>query len=45
MRDTHTEMQRHRQREPDEDLIPDLGSHPELKADAQWLSHSGVPAL
>ena len=25
--------------------IPGLGSHPEPKADAQTLSHAGVPAL
>ena len=44
-------MQRHRQREkqasrrePDVGLDPrTLGSHPELKADAQPLSHPGVP--
>ena len=49
MRDT--ERQRHRQREkqalrrePDSGLDPrTLGSRPELKADAQLLSHPGVP--
>ena len=45
------ERQRHRQREkqapcrePDVGLDPGTqGSHPELKADAQLLSHPGVP--
>ena len=48
---THTERQRHRQREkqapckePDAGLNPrTLGSRPELKADAQPLSHPGAP--
>ena len=47
----HTKRQRHRQREkqapceePDMGLNPRTpGSHPELKADAQLLSHPGVP--
>ena len=47
----HRVRQRHRQREkrapcrdPDAELDPrTLGSCPELKADAQPLSHSGVP--
>ena len=47
----HKESQRHRQREkqatcrePDVGLHPrPLGSHRELKADAQPLSHPGVP--
>ena len=52
MRDTERERrQRHRQREkqapcrePDVGLDPGTqGSHPELKADAQLLSHPGVP--
>ena len=51
MRDT--ERQRHRQREkhaphrePDVAFNPrTLGSHPELKADAQPLSHPGVPLI
>ena len=46
-------MQRHRQREekalcrePDAGVDPRTpGPHPELKADAQPLSHPGVPAL
>ena len=50
MRDTER-RQRHRQREkqapcrePDIGLNPrTLGSRPELKADPQLLSHSGVP--
>ena len=48
MRDTEREKQRHRQREkqapcrePDGGLDP--RSHPGLKADAQPLSHPGVP--
>ena len=51
MRDTQRERQRHRQREkqapctkPDVGLDPEtLGSRPEPKADAQLLSHPGVP--
>ena len=51
MRDTHTQRQRHRQREkqvphrePDVGLDPRTPeSCPELKADAQPLSHTGVP--
>ena len=51
MRDTHRERQRHRQREkqvprrePDVGLDPRTpGSRRELKADAQPLSHPGVP--
>ena len=47
------ERQRHRQREkqdpcrePDVGLDPRTsGSHPELKADAQLLSHPGVPSI
>ena len=50
MRDTERERQRHRQREkqapcrePHLGLDPrTLGSHPELKADAQPLSHLGI---
>ena len=46
-------MQRHRQREkqapcrePDEGLHPRTpGSYPVLKADAQLVSHPGVPCL
>ena len=53
MRDTHRERQRHRQREkqapcgdPDVGLDPRMpGSRPELKADAQPLSHPGIPIL
>ena len=53
MRDTHTERQRHRQREkqasfrePDADLDSRTpGSQPELKADAQPLSHPGDPDI
>ena len=53
MRDTQKEMQRHRQREkqapcrePDAGLdLRTRGSHPELKADVQPLSHPGIPAL
>ena len=49
--ETHRERQRRRQREkqvpcrePDVGFIPrTLGSLPELKADAQLLSHSGIP--
>ena len=52
-RSTERERQRHRQREkqapcrePDVGLDPrTLGSHPEPKADAQPLSHSGVLKL
>ena len=51
MRDTHRERQRHRQREKqapckEPNVGPDPGSpgsHPEPKANAQPLSHSGVP--
>ena len=52
MRDTERERQRHRKREekqapcrePDAGLDPEtLGSCPEPKADAQPLSHPGVP--
>ena len=51
MTDTDRERQRHRQREkqapcrePDVGLDPGtLGSRPEPKADAQPLSHPGVP--
>ena len=51
MRVTEKERQRHRQREklaiprePDVGLNPGtLGSRPEPKADAQPLSHPGVP--
>ena len=51
MRDTERERQRHRQREkqascrePDVGLDPrTVGSRPELKADAQPLSHRGIP--
>ena len=50
MRDTEKERQRHRQRkkqapcrEPDAGLNPRTpGSHPELKANAQLLSHPGI---
>ena len=53
MRDTERERQKHTQREkqapcrePDVGLNPrTLGSHPEPKADAQPLSHPGVPVL
>ena len=53
MRDTERETQRHRQRkkqapcrEPDVGLNPGTpGSRPEPKADAQPLSHPGVPLL
>ena len=52
MRDTQRERQRHRQREkqapcrqPNVGLDPGTpGSRPELKADAQPLSHPGVPS-
>ena len=52
MRDTERWGQRHRQREkqaprrdPDVGLDPRTpGSHPEPKADAQLLSHPGVPS-
>ena len=51
MRDTERERQRHRQREkqapceePDAGLDPRTpGSGPELKSNAQPLSHPGVP--
>ena len=51
--ETQRERQRHRQREkqapcdePDVGLYPrTLGSHPELKADTQLLSYSGIPSL
>ena len=51
MRDTHTERQRHRQREnqapcrePHVGFDPGTpGSHPGPKADTQPLSHPGVP--
>ena len=51
MRDTERERQRHRQREKqapcrEPDVGPDpgaAGSHLEPKADAQPLSHPGVP--
>ena len=51
MRDREREAQRHRQREkqapcrePDVGLDPRTpGLHPEPKADAQQLSHPGVP--
>ena len=47
----HRESQKHREREkqtpcrkPDVELDPGtLGSYPELKADAQPLSHPGIP--
>ena len=50
-RERERERQRHRQRvkqapcrEPDVELDPRTpGSHPELKADVQPLSHPGVP--
>ena len=53
MRDRERERQRHRQRERqapcrEPDVGPDLGtsrSGPELKADAQLLSHSDIPEL
>ena len=53
MRDTERERQRHKQkekqafcREPDVVLDPRiLGSEPEPKADAQLLSHPGVPKV
>ena len=52
MRDLEKERQRHRQkekqvpcREPNADLILGLQNHPEPKADAQLLSHSGVPGI
>ena len=53
MRDTQRQRQRHRQREnqapcmkPDVGLNPGTpGSHPEPKADAQPLSHPGVPVF
>ena len=51
MRDTHTQRQRHRQREkqapywePDVGLDPRTpGSHPRPKAGAKPLSHPGIP--
>ena len=51
MKDTHTQRQRHRQRENqaprgelDVELCPRTpGSQPEPKADAQTLSHPWVP--
>ena len=51
MRDTHREKQRHRRRqkqascrEPDVGLDPRTsGSRPEPEADAQPLSHPGIP--
>ena len=53
MRNTQRERQRHRQREkqapcrePDEGLdLRTPGSRPDPKADAQTLSHPGVPGL
>ena len=53
MRDTKRERQRHRQRErqapcrePDVGLDPGTpGSRPGLKADAQLLSHPGIPII
>ena len=53
MRDTEREKQRHRQREkqaphggPDAGFDPRTpGSHPGVKADAQLLSHPGVPVF
>ena len=53
MRNTHRKRQRHRQKEkqatcgePDAGLDPKTpGSHPEPKADAQPLSHPGIPVL
>ena len=53
VRDTESERQRHRQREkqapcrePDGGLDPgSQGSHPEPKADAQPLSHPGIPRI
>ena len=53
MRDTKRERQRHRQREkqapcrePDMGHDPGTtGSHPEPKADAQLLNHSGVQSM
>ena len=53
MRDTHRERQRHRQREkqapygePNVGLDPRTpGSCPKLKAEAQPLSHPGVPMI
>ena len=53
MRDAERERQTHRQREkqtpwrePDVGLNPRTpGLHPEPKADAQLLSHPGVPGL
>ena len=48
----HRERQRHRQREKQAPYEPDVGldsgtpeSHSEPKADAQPLSHIGIPAL
>ena len=53
MKDTHTEWQRHRQREkqapcrePDVGLDPETaGSRPGPKTGAQLLSHPGIPYL
>ena len=49
MRDTERERQREKQashREPDVGLNPRIpGSCPEPKADAQQLSHPGMPGL
>ena len=53
MRDTHTERQRHRQREkqapcrePDVGLDPRTpGSHPVPKAGTKPLSHQGFPPV
>ena len=53
MRDTQRERQRHRQREKQDPCRePDVGldprtwdPHPELKADAQPLSHPGTPEI
>ena len=51
-RDIYGERQRHRQREkqapceePNAGLIRTLGSSPEPKAEAQPLSHPGIPML
>ena len=53
MRDTHTERQRHRQREkqapckePDAGLDPETsGSHPGPKVGVKLLSHPGIPKM
>ena len=52
MRDTKRERQRHRQREqapcrePNVGFDPRIpGSYPEPEAEAQWLSHPGVPKI